>query len=311
MILLTTVVPRSVRWLLLQGMVEEARESMRFVYKSHVDQEFEKLRDQVELIQQAEAAEQQEHPHNFMQSKAFLAAIGLVIFQQFSGQPSVISYSTVLFQAAGLAGTSSIYMSIYMILNTTVTVLTVDRVGRKFLLTTGCFIMIFALGALSIAFWNYNPNTTTPASFSPFSRMVILVSMFLYIGAYQIGFGPVTWLIVSEVFPLESRGRATAFLVELNFALNFLVQFVVPVIEAAIGWGHTFALFCAIMIFAAHHIHYRVPETKGMTLEEIEQKLHHSSGSGDIVEPRENTGLLPKSRLVVTTDCMSTSKGFV
>lgn len=276
----------------MNGLVDEAKESMSFVYKTHVEEEFEKLREQVALVQQAEAADQQAHPHNFMQSKAFLAALGLVIFQQFSGQPSVISYSTVLFQAAGLAGNSSIYMSIYMILNTSVTVSTVDRVGRKFLLKTGCFIMIFALLALSIAFWTYNPNTTTPQSFSPFSRLVILLSMFLYIGAYQIGFGPVTWLIVSEVFPLQSRGRATAFLVELNFLLNFLVQFIVPVIEAAIGWGHTFALFCVIMVFAAHHIQYRVPETKGMTLEEIEQKLHHRKPDDAAAAATENTGLL-------------------
>ena len=294
MLLLTTVVPRSMRWLLMKGHTDQAKESMRFVYKSNVEEEFEQLQQQVALVQEAEAADQQDKPHNFMQSKAFLAAVGLVIFQQFSGQPSVISYSTVLFQAAGLAGTSSVYMSVYMIINTGVTVLTVDRVGRKALLKAGCFIMIFALLALSLSFWNYIPNITSPDSFTAFDRAVILVSMFLYIGAYQIGFGPVTWLIVSEVFPLESRGRATAFLVELNFLLNFLVQFIVPVIEAQIGWGHTFAVFLVIMAFAAHHIQTRVPETKGMTLEEIEQDLHHhpKQESADGTAPTEETGLM-------------------
>lgn len=206
--------------------------------------------------------------------RAFLASMGLVLLQQFSGQPSILSYTTVLFAAAGLKGESSVATALYMICNSLLTVCMVDRLGRKRLLKSGIFLMMVSLLALTEAFWSFHPDETDNSSyFGPSKKVIILLAMFVYIGAYQIGFGPITWLLVSEVFPMNIRGEAMAFFVELNFLLNFLVQFLFPVIQEKLGWGRTFLGFACVMAFAIYFVHKYVPETKGLTLEEIEYSM--------------------------------------
>lgn len=280
-LIMSTMIPRSVRWLLMNGKIEEARESMQFVYKTDIDEEFNTLAFQIAETQQASMTGEKK-PALFSKStkKAFTASIGLVVLQQFSGQPSIISYVTVLFSAAGLSGNSSVWTAILMACCATFTVSTVDRVGRKILLKAGCFLMLCAAMALSVSFWGYEANSTDESSyFGPVQRIMILISMFLYIASYQLAYGPITWLVVSELFSLEQRGQASAFLVELNYCLNFLVQFLVPTIQSVIGWGPTFAMFACILAFSITFVESYVPETKGMTLEEIEKKLQHGSSS--------------------------------
>lgn len=176
----------------------------------------------------------------------------------------------------------------------TFTVSTVDRVGRKILLKAGCFLMLCAAMALSVSFWGYEANSTDESSyFGPVHRIIILISMFLYIASYQLAYGPITWLVVSELFSLEQRGQASAFLVELNYCLNFLVQFLVPTIQSVIGWGPTFAMFACILAFSITFVESYVPETKGMTLEEIEKKLQHRGSSlGEDTKLSESSTLL-------------------
>jgi hypothetical protein len=73
-----------------------------------------------------------------------------------------------------------------------------------------------------------------------------IVSMLAYIGGYQIGFGPISWLMTAELFPLEARGQAVALAVQMNFLLNALVQFAVPLLQQAFGLRGTFALFASL-----------------------------------------------------------------
>lgn len=95
----------------------------------------------------------------------------------------------------------------------------------------------------------------------------------MYIGGYQVGFGPVTWLIVSEIFPLEIRGKAIALGMEWNYLLNFIVQFTFPIVQDTLGWGPLFGLFGFILMVAFGFVQRFVPETKGLTLEEIQIKF--------------------------------------
>jgi len=75
---------------------------------------------------------------------------------------------------------------------------------------------------------------------------------------------------VSEVFPQNVRGPATALGVELNYLLNFLVQFGLPIVQVQVGWGPTFLLFASVLVSALFFVRTYVPETSGMSLEEIE-----------------------------------------
>jgi len=98
----------------------------------------------------------------------------------------------------------------------------------------------------------------------------VLVALFLYIGGYQIGFGPVSWLILSEIFPLHVRGEAIAMGVLQNFFWNLVVTFLFPILLDDMGVGPTFAIFTFLAIVALLFAIKYVPETKGLTLEEIE-----------------------------------------
>jgi MFS family permease len=337
MFLLTFWIPRSKRWLLLHGLRDEALESMRFIYRGdRVQEEFQNLVEQLELAQNSSSSsgthQQDENPPtttpddsnitttapspslwNPKYRPALTASMGLIAFQQFSGQPSVLSYTTVLFQAAGWSGNASVVTSILMMFTSMTTVALVDRVGRKGLLFTCCGVMITSLVVLSACFWNEqqeqqsDSQTSGPSSsFTSTEQIVILIAMFVYIGGYQIGFGPITWCIVSEVFPLEIRGQAIALGVEWNYLLNFLVQFIFPIIQDTLGWSPSFALFGGLLIGCVFFIHSRVPETKGLTLEEIQIQLSRSRQEDQQTESQpERAPLLPVSPLLSLTEVES------
>lgn len=91
-----------------------------------------------------------------------------------------------------------------------------------------------------------------------------------YLGGYQIGFGPIAWLLISEVFPLEVRGQAVSLAVQTNFFWNVVTNYVFPLETAALGASYTFMIFAFIDAYALYHVYMFVPETKGLTLEQIE-----------------------------------------
>jgi hypothetical protein len=97
-----------------------------------------------------------------------------------------------------------------------------------------------------------------------------LGALLLYVGAYQMSFGPISWLLCGEVFPLKVRGQAIALATLTNFGSNFLVSLLLPSVQEQIGQGATYFTFAVIGIVAVATINAIVPETKGKTLEEIE-----------------------------------------
>lgn len=314
---LTFYIPRSKRWLLLHGYRQEAEESMRFIYVSNRRNSFDTGSDFedsdnislafAELAKQVEdtmgsALDQDTSSISKMigsseYRSALLASMGLIFFQQVSGQPSLLSYTTVLLNTAGWDGNASVLTSILMMVVSTSTVLFVDRVGRRPLLKLCCGVMMAASFVLCISFWYLADDLDT--ELSPSTRNVVLVAVCLYIGGYQIGFGPVTWCIVSEVFPLEIKGTAIALGVELNYLLNFLVQFLLPIIQGSVGWNLCFLMFACVLGFAYYFVDRCVPETRGLTLEQIQLKLSERIGSkSDLLQ--ENEAPLETTRLMVS-----------
>ena len=288
----------------MHGLRGEALKSMQFVYKGNVQEEFEIM---AASIQESSPNQGNHgtlvHPHDQVDAigpslwapsyrQAMVASMGLIIFQQCSGQPSILSYATVLFQAAGWSGNASVVSAILMMAASMSTVLLVDRLGRKQMLGICCVVMMTALSALSTSFWGWDDDGGV--DFGRRQKLVILLAMFVYIGGYQLGFGPITWCIVSEVFPMEIRGRALAFGVELNYLLNFLVQFTFPIVQDSLGWGPTFCLFAIILAFAFFFIRLFVPETTGLTLEEIQLRMVQKAGTNEEGHrPNEKAPLLP------------------
>jgi len=275
----TFMIPESGRYLLLQDPVEHEQQailSFEFVFPNANDA----LR-QVREIQASLEQEYQESTPNrdggdttSITSKRnsiqlllepqyrlpLTAGLGLVMLQQVTGQPSILSYATQVLHEAGLSGSSTIPIALFKLLATLVAAGTVETYGRVQLLLTGCSMMLLALIVLTISF----------SAYFVMPKMIVLLSLFVYIGGYQVGFGPITWLITSEVFPLAIRGQAVALAIQFNFLFNALVQFLVPVLQQAVGLSWTFLVFALLGLFSLYFIHSFVPETKGLTLEEIE-----------------------------------------
>lgn len=298
---LTYVIPRSKRWLLMHGMRDEAKQAMQFIYDDDVTEHFNRL---AATIAHNSYHKQHSTPAanggcaDLWNSRLFtkpirpalVAALGLVFMQQLSGQPSVISYATVIFDAAGWSGHASVVTAVLMMCVSTTTVLLVDRVGRKRMLSLCCIVLLLALLVLSFSLWGWYNGAGH--SLGPVEKTLVLISMFVYIGGYQLGFGPITYLVVSEVFPQDVRGSATALCIELNYLMNFSVQFALPLIQDQIGWSSTFLVFASAMLVALFFVRSCLPETTGLSLEEIEQQLMQKRETDVATEATERSPLL-------------------
>lgn len=199
--------------------------------------------------------------------KALMVGGGLVFFQQFTGQPSVLYYAAPILQSAGFAVAAdatqlSVLLGFFKLIMTTVAVLNVDKLGRRPLLIAGAIGLTTSLTMLAIYFaWLHG---------FPYLAVVALL---LYVGCYQVSFGPISWLMVSEIFPLRTRGRALSVTTLINFGSNAIVALAFAPLQDLVGEANTFVIFGVISVVALAFVVTSVPETKGLTLEEIEAKL--------------------------------------
>lgn len=199
--------------------------------------------------------------------KALIIGGGLVLFQQITGQPSVLYYAATIFQSAGFSAASdatkvSVLLGFLKLVMTGVAVMVVDRLGRRPLLlggVSGIAISLFLLGS----YYTFLSNI----------HALAVVALLVYVGCYQLSFGPIGWLMISEVFPLRARGRGMSVAVLLNFGANAVVMFAFSPLQDLIGAGAVFFMFGVIAIVSIVFIFFVVPETKGLTLEEIEANI--------------------------------------
>lgn len=198
--------------------------------------------------------------------KAIIIGGGLVLFQQITGQPSVLYYAATILESAGFSAASdatrvSILLGLLKLIMTGVAVVVVDKLGRRPLLlggVSGIVVSLFLLGSYYLFLDN------VPA--------IAVVALLVYVGCYQLSFGPIGWLMISEIFPLRLRGKGLSIAVLINFGANALVTFAFSPLKAWLGAGVVFYVFGVIAVLSLLFIFFVVPETKGLTLEEIEAK---------------------------------------
>ncbi|EPS60345.1 hypothetical protein M569_14457, partial [Genlisea aurea] len=144
---------------------------------------------------------------------------------------------------------------------TGVAVLFVDRLGRRPLLlggVSGIVVSLFLLGSY-YAFFDQAPG-------------LAVFALLVYVGSYQVSFGPIGWLMISEIFPLCLRGRGLSIVVLVNFGANAVVTLAFSPLQELVGAGAVFFAFGVVAVLSLAFIFSVVPETKGLTLEEIEAK---------------------------------------
>jgi sugar porter (SP) family MFS transporter len=200
--------------------------------------------------------------------------LSLMLFQQITGQPSVLYYAAKIFQAAGFGEAAeatgvSIILGTFKLIMTGVAVVTVDNWGRRPLLLYGVSALTASLLFLAAA------SSSTLGLPDGLAAWTNLGALLIYVGAYQVSFGPISWLLVGEVFPLKVRGQAIALASLTNFGSNFLVSLLLPSVQEMYGPASTYLIFSLIGMVAVVVIYKIVPETKGKSLEEIEALWKH------------------------------------
>ncbi|XP_041275210.1 solute carrier family 2, facilitated glucose transporter member 10 isoform X1 [Onychostruthus taczanowskii] len=300
-----------------------------------------------------------------------LVGLGLVLFQQFTGQPNVLGYASKIFHSVGFQSNSSailasVGLGAIKVVATLVAMALADKAGRRVLLMAGCVVMAVSVTTIGLTSRTAplamardcraaagpnasqslsqlpltpvlpqaavspvppasaksqagpgfaatrsitevfagaqskevvpNPSLTQkrdlagqskkgalestgpPLGAAPWAQHTVLnwitlLSMMAFVSAFSIGFGPMTWLVLSEIYPAGIRGRAFAFCNSFNWAANLLISLSFLDLIDAIGFSWMFLLYGLMGVMAIVFIYLFVPETKGQSLEEIDQQF--------------------------------------
>lgn len=260
-LLLLFFVPETPRYLMLKGNESGARAVLdKLVTKEESEKELAEIR----------ASLSEHHSGKMFSFGTLVIFIGLMLsmFQQFVGINVVLYYATDIFQGMGMTTNASLLQTIIVgavnLTFTVVAILTVDRFGRRPLQIVGALIMAVSMIALGSAFWLGGKG------------MLALVSMLVYTAGFAVSWGPVTWVLLSEIFPNQIRGKAMALAVAAQWIANYLVSWTFPILDKSpylvehFHHGFAYWIYGVMGIAAALFMWKMVPETKGKTLEQME-----------------------------------------
>ena len=190
----------------------------------------------------------------------------LAFFNQASGINAIIYYAPRIFEMAGIGKSASLLQTagigLVNLIFTMVGVSLIDRFGRRFLMYIGSFGYIISLALIAKAFYTNN-----------FDGMPLFV--FAFIASHAIGQGAVIWVFFSEIFPNEVRASGQAFGCFTHWVFAALLTNVFPIFAAKYGGGPIFLFFTVMMVFQLLYVHFMMPETKGISLEDMEKQIGH------------------------------------
>ena len=259
----TLVVPESPRWLAKNGRKERARRVLaRIGGAAHADAELADI--ETTLVDETARV-------NFRAlleprlRRVLILGVGLAVFQQLCGINVIFNYAEEIFRAAGydissvlsnIAWTGSVNL-----IFTFVAIGVVDRRGRRPLMLFGAAGLagIYTLMGAGFAFG--------------LKGLPMLLLVLAAIACYGMSLAPITWVIISEIFPNRIRGAAVAVATTSLWAACFLLTYTFPILNKGLGSAGSFGLYALVCVAGFFFIKFRLPETKGRTLEEIEKQL--------------------------------------
>ena len=275
LLILMFFVPESPRWLTKQGQGEKARGILaRVGGEAHAKREMEEIN--LALQQESGSLGQLLAPGLRV---VLIIGISLAVLQQVTGINVFLYYAPEIFKAvagtnADIALLQTVVVGAVNLSFTVIAIWTVDRIGRKPLMLIGAAGMGLSLAAIGLA-----------AAFKMVGAW-LLIFMLGYIACFAISVGPVTWVILSEIFPTRIRGRALAIATLCLWVANFIVSQTFPMMDEqpwlvkTFNHGFPFFLYAAFCVVLVAVMVKLVPETKGKTLEEIEQHWGKPRGVG-------------------------------
>lgn len=262
--LLLLFIPESPRWLAANHRCDKARKVLAAMGgESYAEAELEAY----QKMQEGAHSESGALRLLFSPKMRNVLIIGVVVavFQQWSGTNVIFNYAQEIFQAAGY-GISDVLMNIVVtgianLVFTFVAIYTVDRLGRKTLMMIGSIGLAGIYMLLGLSY------------FFEFKGFVMIVFVVLAIGFYAMSLGPVTWVLLSEIFPNRVRGVAMAVCTACLWIASFLLTYTFPFLNSGLGTGGTFMLYAVICFCGFLFVLRRIPETKGKSLEKLEKEL--------------------------------------
>lgn len=199
---------------------------------------------------------------------ALVVGMGLFLLQQLSGINAVIYFAPTVFEHAGFSETgvqllATVGLGAVNVVMTLVAMALIDRIGRRLLLFIG-----FAGAALSLGLIAFAAGTGSDQL-----QILSLVGLVVYIAAFAVALGPLPWVMMSEIFPLHLRGPGMGAASLTNWTFNVLVVLTFPLLLDRLGLAGVFAIYAAVCVAGLFFTARWVPETSGLTLEEIEAHL--------------------------------------
>ncbi|KAF5742991.1 sugar transport protein 14-like [Tripterygium wilfordii] len=261
--------PETPNSLVEQGRLEEGREVLEKVRGTkNVEAEF------ADLIEASEAAKAIKHPfRNLLQRKnrpqLIIGALGIPAFQQLTGNNSILFYAPVIFQSLGFGDNASLYSSAIssgaLVVGALISMALVDKFGRRaFFLEAGAE-MIFCMVAVGITLaLKFGQGETLSKGISIF----LVLAIFLFVMAFGRSWGPLGWLVPSELFPLETRSAGQSMVVCVNMIFTALVAQFFLISLCHLRYG-IFLLFACLIVIMSAFIYFLLPETKQVPIEEV------------------------------------------
>ena len=261
--ILLFALPESPKWLMSRGRMEDAAKTLVKIG----DEEY--VKAEIQALMQVNQTAQAETNYAILfkgkMPKILLIGIVIAAFQQWCGINVIFNYAEEIFSAAGY-GVSDILFNIIItgitnLIFTIIGMYTVDKLGRRALLIFG------SLGLASIY------TLLGACYYYQFSGIAVLVLVMLAIGCYAMTLAPITWVVISEIFPTKIRGAAMAISTFSLWTACFILTYTFPLLNASLGAYGTFWLYGVICVLGFWFIKKNLTETKGKSLEQIEQEL--------------------------------------
>ena len=257
---LVITIPKSPRWLYLNNQQKEAEKVIRDAYSK---------KDADELI--AEIIQDKESNINtesiFQKKYSFILMLAFLVaaFNQFSGINAFLYYAPRIFEAGGIGQSAALLNSVGIgltnVIFTYVGISLIDKLGRRSLMYIGSLGYIISLTLISLSF------------ILNWGGILLPIFLFLFIASHAIGQGAIIWVYISEIFPNHVRSYGQSFGVSTHWVLAAIIPSLIPFLFSWIGPGIVFGFFAFMMVLQLLFTHFIMPETKGVSLEDLSKKL--------------------------------------
>ena len=260
----TLFIPESPRWLAKSGFIDQARRILaRIGGQPYGNEALREIQNALGLEQQANMLWHELVSPNVL--KILVIGVVLAALQQWSGINIIFNYAEEIYRSAGYGVSGTLFnIVITGTINLVFTIgalVLVDRFGRRALMLFGCAGIALSHAVLGVT---YRVGT---------KGLPVLLITLCTIACYALSLAPVTWVLISEIFPNRIRGLGVSISVSALWLASFLLTFTFPVLNHWLGMAGTFWIYGAICMAGFLFVLARVPETKGKTLEQIEGDL--------------------------------------